>query len=88
MPTPMPAAAVLDREFLEIRAKILQIAASLDRLDRGDGDVRSDARYQQLLQGLEVLGEPDAGRAERVQTLFSLAYDADWRDTFGIQSRS
>ncbi len=36
MPTAMPAAEVLDREFLEIRAKILEIAASLDRLDRGE----------------------------------------------------
>ncbi len=34
---PLTAAATLEREFLTIRAKILEIAASLDRLDRADG---------------------------------------------------
>lgn len=85
MPAPMPAPAVLDREFLEIRAKILEIAASLDRLDRGDGDVQSDARLQLLRQGIDILQEAEGGRAERVQSLFSLAYDPQWRDAFGIK---
>ena len=85
MPSSMPASAVLDREFLEIRAKILEIAASLDRLDRGDGDVRNDARYLQLLQGVDLLKETEEGRAERVQSLFSLAYDPKWRSNFGIE---
>lgn len=86
MPRPMPAADVLDREFLEIRAKILEVAASLDRLDRGDGEVRSDNRFQQLSQGIDILKESEAGRAERVQTLFSLPYDPQWRANFGIES--
>ena len=84
MPRPMPAPEVLDREFLEIRAKILEVAASLDRLDRGEGDIRSDDRYQQLCQGIEILKESDVDRAERVQTLFSLPYDPQWRADFGI----
>ncbi len=85
MPASMPAPAVLDREFLEIRAKILEIAASLDRLDRGDGDVKSDDRCKQLLQGIDILKESESGRAERVQSLFSLAYDPQWRANFGIE---
>ena len=85
MPSSMPASAVLDREFLEIRAKILEIAASLDRLDRGDGDVRNDARYLQLLQGVDLLKETEEGRTERVQSLFSLAYVSKWRSNFGIE---
>jgi hypothetical protein len=34
MPIPLDATEVLNREFLEIRAKLLEIAAALDRLDR------------------------------------------------------
>lgn len=85
MPSSMPAPAVLDREFFEIRAKILEIAASLDRLDRGEGDVRIDPRCQQLMQGIDILKESKEGRAERVQSLFSLAYDPKWRSKFGIE---
>jgi len=81
----MPAAAVLEREFLEIRAKILEVASSLDRFDRGEGDVTDDPQYKQLLQGIDILKQSGEGRAERVQTLFSLAYDPNWRSTFGIE---
>lgn len=84
MPQPMPASNVLDREFLEIRAKILEVAASLDRLDRGTGDVSTDSRYQQLLDGIAILEQDESGRAERVQELFSLAYDPNWRSAYGI----
>jgi len=36
MTSPLAAPEVLNREFLEIRAKILEIPASLDRLDRAE----------------------------------------------------
>ena len=39
MATPLDAQQVLDREFLEIRGKILEIASSLDRLQRAAGTV-------------------------------------------------
>jgi hypothetical protein len=80
----MPAREVLDREFLEVRAKILEIAASLDRLDRGDGTVASDPRYANLTQGISVLLESDPARAERVQLLFSRPYEDEWRESLGI----
>ncbi len=84
MPTAMPAAEVLDREFLEIRAKILEIAASLDRLDRGEGSVEDDPRRAQIADGIEILREGESGRAQRVQLLFSLPYESQWREQFGI----
>ena len=31
----MNSKQILDREFLEIRAKILEVAAALDRIERG-----------------------------------------------------
>lgn len=84
MSAALSAAEVLDREYLEIRAKILQIAASLDRLDRGDGDVASDPRVELLRQGLATLTRAQPDRAEQVQHIFSLDYHPDWRDTFNI----
>ena len=39
MSLPLSAPEVLSREFLEIRAKILEIAAAFDRLERAAGDV-------------------------------------------------
>ena len=60
MPTAMPAAEVLDREFLEIRAKILQIAASLDRFDRGEGSVEDDPRRAQISDGIAILRESES----------------------------
>ena len=48
MSLPLSAAEVLGREFLEIRAKILEIAAAFDRLERAVGDVSDDPRVARL----------------------------------------
>ena len=85
MPTPMPAADVLEREFLELRAKILQLAASFDRLDRGEGSATDDPRMRLLHQGLDILKEEEEGRAERFQRLFSREYSDEWRGEFGMR---
>ena len=84
IPTPMPADAVLDREFLEIRAKILELAASFDRLDRGDGKIENDQRMNLIREGLKLLEDPQTGRAEKIQLLFSRKYTDSWRNEFGI----
>jgi hypothetical protein len=81
---------VLDRDFLEIRSKILEIAASLDRIDRAPahhGD-HPDPRMDQIRQGLDALREPGPGRAETIQLIFSLAYDPVWRRNLGVASPS
>ena len=84
MTTPMAAAAVLNREFFEIRAKILEVAASLDRLDRGDGSTADDPRLKLLLEAIDLLQENKPDRAEQIQLLFSREYEDDWRETFKI----
>jgi sporulation-control protein spo0M len=84
----MNANQILDREFLEIRAKILEVAAALDRLDRADGDVRADPRMQLIRNAIEVLSKDDSHRAERVQLLFSREYDEAWQDHFSLTSKS
>lgn len=84
MPHPMPAPQLLNRDFLEIRAKILEIAAALDRLDRGEGDVDDDPRMKLVEGGLNILVDHDPHRAERVQLLFSQPYEDGWRKRLGI----
>ena len=75
------ASEVLDREFLEIRYRLIDVSAALDRIDAAmDAPaVASDPRLAQLREAVGILfdGRPD--RAQRVQLMFSDPYDADWR---------
>jgi hypothetical protein len=77
----VPADQALDRYFLEARSKLLDVAAILDRISRGSDPsaVAGDARVARIRRALVVLQEPDAGRAERIQQIFSLEYDPTWR---------
>jgi hypothetical protein len=78
--TPQPAAQALDAHFLEVRSKLLDLAAILDRIGRGrDAAVaEADPRLEKVRRALEVLLDRGGGRAERVQQIFSLAYDPAW----------
>lgn len=84
MAAPMTAPEILNREFLEVRAKILELAAALDRLDRASGSVAADPRMSLVHRGLETLCSESAGRAEQVQLTFSREYESDWRPKFGL----
>jgi hypothetical protein len=77
---PLPSAKALDAYFLEARSKLLDLAAILDRIGRGHeaAGVAADPRLEKIHQALEVLNDPSGGRAERVQRVFSLDYDATW----------
>ena len=64
---------VIDRYFLEHRAKLIDIAAFLDRIDR-TADARpaqSDHRVAALLRAIDVLCDGRANRAGRILTIFS-----------------
>ena len=77
--TPLPARAALDAYFLEARCKALDLAAILDRLDRGTGPgVADDPRLARLRRAVETLLSAGGNRAERVQEIFSLDYDPAW----------
>jgi hypothetical protein len=80
----MNAADTLNREFLEVRAKILEIAAALDRLDRAEGNVGDDPRLGRIQQGLARLQSDQPDRAEQIQLIFSLPYDQDWRTNLSV----
>lgn len=83
-----PNRDVLDREYLPTRAKILEIAATLDRIDRSRQAADSDPRLSQLRSALELVLQADSNRAEKVQILFSRAYDESWQTTFALVPRA
>jgi len=78
------AVEVLDQEFLPVRAKILEVAAALDRLDRTSGSLASDARRAQIHAAIQVLLRPEDDRAEQIQLIFSRSYEDDWREKLGV----
>ena len=88
MSVPIDAPELLNQEFLEIRARLLQVAAALDRLDRAEGDVSRDKRRTDLDRAIRILLESEADRAEKLQKIFSLPYDRDWRTTLGLNGAS
>lgn len=73
---------VFDQEFLPIRAKLLEVAASLDRLDRANGSLTSDSHMAQVHAAIQVLLRPVNDRAEKIQLIFSRPFEDDWRDKF------
>ena len=79
MSSPADAASLLERHFLEVRARLLEVGATLDRLERASGSVADDPRAEQLAEALKILTDQEGQRAERLQRLFSQPYDADWR---------
>lgn len=74
------AGTVLDRVYLEVRCKLLDVAAMLDRIERIDGDAVAvdDPRLQQFREALAILNHDGADRAERIQMLFSDPYVPNW----------
>jgi hypothetical protein len=82
---PHSASQVLQQEFLLARAKILELAATLDRIDRAEGNVDGLPHRQLLQQGFEILIGDQGQRAQRVQMLFSRHYSADWRQTMDVR---
>lgn len=84
IPSPSPAPQVLNREFFEMRCKILELAAALDRLDRGSGSVHDDPRLEKLLEAIDVLRDGRGDRAEQVQLVFSRPFDDDWQRALGL----
>jgi hypothetical protein len=69
---PLSEHEVLEAYFLEHRAKLLDLAAFLDRLERASpSGAASDPRWSALRQALSVLDDGEGERARRVQEIFS-----------------
>jgi hypothetical protein len=82
----MDAKACLDREFLEMRCRLIDLAASLDRIERanGSGVLAGDSRTAGIREALAVLARGGLDRTEQVQRIFSDPYQSDWRAQFGL----
>ena len=77
-PCAASARRVLDTCFLEVRAQLLSIAATLDRVDRMAtaaevAEIQADSRMKFIRHSLEILGQPEAHKAKRILELYSLS---------------
>ncbi|QHV13833.1 hypothetical protein C5O10_05475 [Akkermansia muciniphila] len=64
---------MLDADFAAARAGVLDVAAFLDRVDRGEGEV--DFRYHALMDVLPLLSASGPGRVRAI--LEALSYRDD-----------
>ncbi len=78
------ASEVLDREWPAVRARLLELAAALDRIDQAEGSVAADPRIDLLARSFHLLAHEQGNRAEQLQMVFSLPYDPQWRERYGI----
>ena len=83
------ATAVLDESFLEVRAKLLEVAADLDRIDRAASLVAplaedAAARRELIDEATRLLLEAGPERAAALQLLFSQRYESDWRQQMSV----
>ncbi len=64
---------VIDRYFLEHRAKLIDLAAIFDRLDRtcDHSAAGNDYRVVAMLRALNILSDGDPNRAGRILEIFS-----------------
>lgn len=70
---PLKATEVLSAGFLENRARLLEVAAFLDRIDRAGepGTAEADFRYQALRRALEILSRAQENRAKALLDAWS-----------------
>lgn len=60
---------ILDASFIEARARLIDLAAFLDRVERSEG--AADHRLPALRAALPILSDPDPEKARRVLLAFS-----------------
>ena len=69
--SPQTKQQVVDTYFMEHRAKLVDIAAYMDRIDRGQGDDLSDFRDLAFRHAVEILLDGQTHRARRILELLS-----------------
>jgi len=69
---PLTQQRLIDEYFMEVRAKILDVAAFLDRMDRSvDRNAADDFRMLAMRQALQALCAGTSGRVYEIQMTFS-----------------
>jgi len=83
---PVPRSRVIELYFMEHRAKVLDIAAFLDRLDRAPDDLgHEDFRITALKQAIGLLLDDQSGRAKRVLDHFSDPTEPPLKSAAGLK---
>ncbi len=82
---PLTHPQVLELYFMEHRAKIIDIAAYLDRLDRAAGGADDDFRDRAFRRALDILVDGNGERARRILELLSDPTRELPQDAAGIQ---
>jgi hypothetical protein len=78
--------SVIEQEFLPLRAKLLEIAAALDRLDRVGVAAANEPRVTKIRAAIQVLLDDGEDHAEQIQLVFSRAYEEDWKEKLQISN--
>lgn len=69
---PLASTEMVDLYFLEHRAKLIEIAAFLDRLDRAsDANGSDDFRIKAFNKAAAILTDQDPDKAKRILEVFS-----------------
>ena len=69
--SPQTKQQVIDTYFMEHRAKLVDVAAYLDRVDRGQGDPVRDFRDTAFRKAVAILTDGESHRAQRILELLS-----------------
>jgi hypothetical protein len=77
---------IFSESFLEMRAKLLEVAATLDRIDRAESKLSSDqqALRRKIDQAIEICASHGGDRAQKLQHLFSREFDPNWRSEMNV----
>ncbi len=81
------AEKIIADEFMIARAKIVELAATLDRIERARGETADSKPMQLLLQGMHILCDDEFDKAKRVQLLMSRQYDPQWQLRMSISKK-
>lgn len=82
---PAARSKIVDLYFMEHRAKLIDIAAFLDRYDRADADCDSDDfRIKAIRSAIEILGDNKQNRTKRILELLS-DHSSEPIETAGMQ---
>ena len=71
--SPMTSKEALETYFLDNRARLLEIASFLDRMDRYEDseDAKADFRYKSFIKALKLVIDSKKERTKAVQLIFS-----------------
>jgi hypothetical protein len=87
---PLEQSEIIDLYFLEHRAKLLDIAAFLDRMDRAQNlsPGKKDYRMKSIEKSLQVLMDGQTKRVARILDIFSDQTAAPSKSAAGVKAAS